>query len=74
MEDCFLFRWVQRDSYLPVGSQNLKAVTKVGMTLYISCLQKTIERTSEEPKICIIKIVINPLSARIFDEICYFWT
>lgn len=22
------FRWVQRDSYLPVGSQNLKAVTK----------------------------------------------
>lgn len=22
-------RWVQRDSYLPVGSQNLKAVTKV---------------------------------------------
>ncbi|CAO4363568.1 unnamed protein product [Caenorhabditis nigoni] len=23
------FRWVKRDSYLPVGSQNLKAVTKV---------------------------------------------
>lgn len=22
------FRWVKRDSYLPVGSQNLKAVTK----------------------------------------------
>jgi len=23
------FRWVKRDSYLPVGSQNLKAATKV---------------------------------------------
>ena len=23
------FRWVKRDSYLPVGSQNLKATTKV---------------------------------------------
>ena len=25
---CLLHRWVQRDSYLPMGSQNLKAVTK----------------------------------------------
>lgn len=25
--DCF--KWVKRDSYLPVGSQNLKAVAKV---------------------------------------------
>lgn len=24
----FLSRWVKRDSYLPVGSQNLKATTK----------------------------------------------
>ena len=24
-----VFRWVKRDSYLPVGSQNLKAVAKV---------------------------------------------
>jgi len=23
-----LYRWVKRDSYLPVGSQNLKAVAK----------------------------------------------
>lgn len=23
-----MFRWVKRDSYLPVGSQNLKACTK----------------------------------------------
>ena len=28
-----IFRWVQRDSYLPVGSQNLKAVTKVSVKL-----------------------------------------
>lgn len=27
--DCF--HWVRRDSYLPVGSQNLKAVAKVGL-------------------------------------------
>ena len=24
----FYYRWVKRDSYLPVGSQNLKATTK----------------------------------------------
>ena len=24
----YSFRWVKRDSYLPVGSQNLKATTK----------------------------------------------
>ena len=30
---CFL-RWVKRDSYLPVGSQNLKATTKVGNYRY----------------------------------------
>ena len=38
----FLFRWVKRDSYLPVGSQGLKAVTKVGfieqnMHCYLLC-------------------------------------
>ena len=27
-------RWVKRDSYLPVGSQNLKATTKVGIYRY----------------------------------------
>ncbi|KJH52429.1 hypothetical protein DICVIV_01406 [Dictyocaulus viviparus] len=27
-----LFRWVKRDSYLPVGSQNLKAVTKAKLS------------------------------------------
>ena len=27
-------RWVKRDSYLPVGSQNLKATTKVGNYRY----------------------------------------
>ena len=25
---CVIYRWVKRDSYLPVGSQNLKATTK----------------------------------------------
>lgn len=25
---CFFFSWVKRDSYLPVGSQNLKAAAK----------------------------------------------
>jgi hypothetical protein len=29
IQECsFLSRWVKRDSYLPVGSQNLKATTK----------------------------------------------
>lgn len=27
------FRWVKRDSYLPVGSQNLKATTKVSILI-----------------------------------------
>ena len=31
--DCF--RWVKRDSYLPVGSQGLKAVAKVSFLVYV---------------------------------------
>ena len=31
---CCFPRWVKRDSYLPVGSQNLKATTKVGIYRY----------------------------------------
>ena len=30
-------RWVKRDSYLPVGSQNLKATTKVGIYNLLLC-------------------------------------
>ena len=33
------------------------------LTIY-PCLQKTIERTSEEPKICVIKIIIKTDSKR----------
>ena len=29
------FRWVKRDSYLPVGSQNLKATTRVCTSLIL---------------------------------------
>ena len=29
------FKWVKRDSYLPVGSQNLKAVAKVSVFINI---------------------------------------
>lgn len=30
----FYLRWVKRDSYLPVGSQGLKAVAKVNFSFY----------------------------------------
>lgn len=30
----FYLRWVKRDSYLPVGSQGLKAVAKVNFLFY----------------------------------------
>lgn len=35
------FRWVKRDSYLPVGSQNLKATTKVRDTLFCMLYHKS---------------------------------
>ena len=29
----YYYSWVKRDSYLPVGSQNLKATTKVQLSI-----------------------------------------
>jgi hypothetical protein len=45
MQSDISFRWVKRDSYLPVGSQNLKAVAKV---IYLPPpLQKQIKHSKQ---------------------------
>ncbi|XP_065643489.1 DNA polymerase epsilon catalytic subunit A isoform X2 [Hydra vulgaris] len=46
------FRWVQRDSYLPVGSQNLKAVTKAKLRYNPVEVdpEDMVRMTSEQPK------------------------
>lgn len=46
------FRWVQRDSYLPVGSQNLKAVTKAKLRYNPVEVdpEEMVRMASEEPR------------------------
>lgn len=50
------FSWVKRDSYLPVGSQNLKAVAKAKLRYDPVELdpEDMCRLAAEEPQVCIL--------------------
>ena len=55
---------VPRTYLLPKYKTTEHPTTQHGRLTIYPCLQKTTERTSEEPKICVIKIVIKIDSKR----------
>ena len=54
-----LHRWVKRDSYLPVGSQGLKAATKAKLRYDPIELdpEEMCRMASEQPQVCTVKNV-----------------